>query len=62
MAESPLVGRPYLQVYFECCRVYLRVYRHHSGRYYEARCPRCMRQMRFSVGPGGTSARRFRLR
>lgn len=51
--------RPYLQVLFECCNVYQRVYREPLGRFYLGRCPRCLRSIRFIVGKDGTDARMF---
>jgi hypothetical protein len=52
-------AKPYLSVMFECCAIYQRIYRHKSGRFYEGRCPRCLRTIRFRVAPGGTTARAF---
>ncbi len=58
-ANSP---RPYIGVYFECCGVYARIYRQDDQMVYLGRCPRCLRQIRVRVGPGGTSERLFRAR
>ena len=60
--ESAFAGRPYLQVMFECCHVYQRVYRDRSGAYYQGRCPRCLRTIRFRIRPDGTTARGFVVR
>jgi hypothetical protein len=54
-------GRPFLQVYFVCSNSYQRVYRSADGTRYQARCPKCAKEMRFQVGPGGTDQRVFRL-
>lgn len=56
------VNRPFLRVYFECCAVYQRLYRDRGGRTYSGRCPRCLRPIRFRIGPGGTPARDFTVR
>ncbi|MDH4225553.1 MAG: hypothetical protein OEW12_07900 [Deltaproteobacteria bacterium] len=61
MADQIPSKRPYLSLYFECCRVYQRVYREPGGTFYLARCPRCLRQMKIAVGPEGTSTRTFRV-
>ncbi|MDH4249243.1 MAG: hypothetical protein OEW39_15665 [Deltaproteobacteria bacterium] len=53
--------RPFLQVLFQCCRVYLRIYRDPEQPYYQGRCPRCLRTVRFRVGPEGTPARAFEV-
>lgn len=55
-------NRPYLRVLFECCNVYQRIYRDPSGRFYQGRCPRCLRPVRWIVGPNGTRARDFLVR
>ncbi|MCH8881921.1 MAG: hypothetical protein IIA41_00320 [SAR324 cluster bacterium] len=62
MSEPSFTGRPYLQILFECCQVYQRVYKDRSGRFYLGRCPTCLRQIRFRVAPHGSPARRFRVR
>jgi hypothetical protein len=54
-------GRPYLSVHFACCGVYQRIYRAADGAAYRGRCPRCGVPVNFPVGPGGTSARSFRV-
>jgi hypothetical protein len=54
--------RPYLGIQFECCQVYQRVYRDPSGRFYNLRCPKCLRGMRVRVGKGGSANRFFKVR
>jgi hypothetical protein len=51
--------RPWLQVYFSCTGQYVRVYRRADGSGYTARCPTCMKAIKFQVGEGGTSQRFF---
>lgn len=51
--------RPFISVYFACCRVYQRLYRSPDGKSYRGHCPRCAKAVNFVVGPGGTDARRF---
>jgi hypothetical protein len=55
----PVAPRPFLQVLFDCCNVYQRVYRDPSGAFYLGRCPRCLRSIRFTVGKDGTTSRTF---
>ncbi len=59
--KSPIV-RPYLRVLFECCNIYQRIYRRPSEQFYNGRCPRCLRQIRFQVSPTGTAVRDFSVR
>jgi hypothetical protein len=62
MSADTLRNRPYLQLLFECCSVYQRVYRDREGAFYQGRCPRCLRQIRFNIRPDGTPARQFVVR
>jgi hypothetical protein len=58
---APASGeRRWVGIQFDCCGVYVRVYRRLDQREYTGRCPRCLRQVRLRVGEGGTSARFFR--
>lgn len=57
--DTANASRPYLSVRFDCCKVYLRIYRNADGKRYSGRCPRCGKQVNFLVGEGGTNARFF---
>ncbi|HYE62903.1 MAG TPA: hypothetical protein VD997_12980 [Phycisphaerales bacterium] len=46
---------------FRCANAYLRVYRSADGQRYLARCPKCGKDVRFVVGPGGTEQRQFEV-
>lgn len=59
-AQDTKEPRPWIGVQFECCGVYMRIYRNRQGTAYEGNCPRCSRPLRVKVGPGGTSNRLFR--
>ena len=58
-ARASLHGRPWLAVYWKCCRLYSRIYRDGTGSVYQGACPKCGRRTRARVGPNGTSARFF---
>lgn len=60
-SPAPANPRPFLRVYFSCARLYTRVYRQADGDCYLARCGKCGKTMRFTVGEGGTSDRSFTL-
>ncbi|MDH4120200.1 MAG: hypothetical protein OEV94_00635 [Deltaproteobacteria bacterium] len=60
--DATLRGRPYLSLFFECCRVYQRVYQDRAGTHYLGRCPRCLGSIRFAISPDGTARRAFRVK
>jgi PHP family Zn ribbon phosphoesterase len=51
--------RPWLGVHFECCDVYVRIYREADEKQYAGRCPKCGRQVRLGIGPDGVASRLF---
>lgn len=58
-ASAGAPKRPWVGVRFDCCGVYLRIYRNREGTAYEGACPKCTRRVRLKVGPDGTSSRFF---
>ncbi len=52
--------RSYIGILFDCCGVYVRVYRRPDQNSYTGRCPNCLRQVKVRVGPDGTDTRMFR--
>ena len=55
-------ARPWVSVWFDCCKMYQRVYRNVAGTAYVGRCPRCLASVTLKVGPGGTASRSFTAR
>lgn len=58
-STTRLAGRPWVGIRFDCCGVYTRVYRNPEGTHYLGHCPRCLKKVRLSVGPGGIASRFF---
>lgn len=58
-APADLQPRAWVGVRFDCCGVYTRIYKNADGTGYVGRCPKCGRNVRLRVGPGGTSSRFF---
>ena len=54
--------RAWLGIHFECCHVYTRIYKNHSGTQYVGRCPKCLKPVHIRVGEGGSADRFFRVR
>jgi len=61
-AENKDSARPFLGVHFECCDVYLRLYRPKERPYYQGRCPKCGKPIVIPVGRGGSSSRFFSVK
>jgi len=51
--------RPWISIYFKCCRVYQRVYRNRDGTAYVGWCPKCARKAVVKISPYGTESRYF---
>lgn len=62
MSESRPQPRPFLGIFFKCCRVYHRIYRNSAGDAYVGNCPRCLKSLRVRIGSGGTDQRFFEAR
>jgi len=58
--REPPTGRPWISIYFACCRVYCRVYLNAAGDAYVGWCPRCAGQAVVRVSPDGADTRFFR--
>jgi len=58
-SNQQVAERPHIGVLFECCGVYVRVYRNADEARYVARCPRCLATAVVRVAPGGSSHRIF---
>jgi hypothetical protein len=54
-------GSSYLRIWFRCANQYGRATKSAAGDCYLARCPTCMKTIRFGIGPGGTQQRFFEV-
>lgn len=53
------MAKPYVSVYFRCCRVYARVYLNAKETAYAGHCPRCCRRLEVRIDPYGSDDRIF---
>jgi hypothetical protein len=60
MMKSTGRHRKFIGVFFECCRVYQRLYLNEEKTAYQGRCPKCLYEVVVRIGPGGTDSRFFR--
>ncbi|RKX27339.1 MAG: hypothetical protein DRP47_06720 [Candidatus Zixiibacteriota bacterium] len=51
--------RPFIGVYFKCCRVYSRIYLNKAGTAFVGWCPKCARKTVVRVSPTGSKERIF---
>jgi len=49
----------FIGVRLDCAGAYVRCYPDPQGKEYRGRCPKCLKALRFPIGPSGTSARLF---
>lgn len=54
-----LKKRKFLGIFFACCSVYARIYTNDSGKFYEGRCPTCLRSLSIRIGRNGVKDRFF---
>jgi hypothetical protein len=48
-------ARPYISVYFKCCRRYQRIYLNKGGTAFVGWCPKCCGKVEVLVSPDGTT-------
>ncbi len=51
--------RPFIGMYFKCCKVYSRIYLNKAGDAFVGWCPKCAAQVRVKVSPTGPGDRFF---
>jgi len=54
-------GRPFVGVYWECCKVYSRISLNKKGSAYVGWCPRCAKRVQINVSPTGSKSRFFNV-
>jgi hypothetical protein len=50
-------NKPFLGIFYECCRLYGRVYLNRAGTAFEGRCPRCLKPVVVHLSDKGTTDR-----
>ncbi len=55
--RRPEPQRPWLGVFFSCCRAYARIRLNQEGTAFAGHCPRCARSLRIEVSPDGSPGR-----
>lgn len=53
-------ARPWISVYFECCRIYCRVYVNAQRTAYVGWCPKCAARVEVRIASDGSPGRFFR--
>ncbi|MBU8934869.1 MAG: hypothetical protein KOO62_12850 [candidate division Zixibacteria bacterium] len=51
--------RPFIGMYFKCCRVYSRIYLNKGGNAFVGWCPKCTAKTSVRVSPTGSNDRIF---
>jgi hypothetical protein len=57
--ESKRVPRPFVGIYFKCCRVYSRIFLNKQGTAFVGWCPRCAAKVEMKISPTGSASRFF---
>jgi hypothetical protein len=57
--EETAKKRPFLGMYFKCCRVYSRIYLNKAGTAFVGWCPKCAAKTTVKVSPTGSKDRFF---
>jgi len=53
--------RPYIGIFWECCKVYSRIYLNKNETAYVGWCPRCSKRVQLNVSPAGSKSRFFNV-
>lgn len=59
MVEEKKTGRPFVGVYFKCCRIYSRIYLNRQGTAFVGWCPKCAAKVEMRISPTGSADRFF---
>lgn len=59
MDKDKKAGRPYVGIFFTCCKVYSRIYLNKQGTAFVGWCPKCAAKVEMKVSPTGSTSRFF---
>jgi hypothetical protein len=59
MDSEKKIGRPFVGIFFTCCKVYSRIYLNKQKTAFVGWCPRCAAKVEMKVSPAGSTSRFF---
>lgn len=59
MIQADKKPRPFVGIYFTCCRVYARIFLNKQGTAFVGWCPRCAAKVEMKVSPTGSPDKFF---
>ncbi len=55
--QKPHKPRPSINMYFQCCNAYARIFLNKAGTAFAGHCPKCARPVHIRVRKGGSSSK-----
>ena len=61
-SNSPGKRKHFVGIFWECCRVYSRIYLNKNKTAYVGWCPRCTKRVQMNISPTGSKGRFFNVK